>query len=508
MNRTKLINKVKKYFSPLYPWLYLLYTLLLFTGYGIHFTNVFYLALNLIIAGIGLFVLMLILGKFTSDRAKIACITLVFEVIYFNYKAFEDWALTLPASDILFKLHLPVLLTIAVLIFFSIKVIKFSKPITAFTKVATFVVIILVLDSLYVVIDARAKDYSLRNRVENSVTEYQSEDKPDIYYIIYDRYTGSKALKNLYGYDNSAFTDELKKRGFYYADKSSSNYFGTLHSLTSIMNMDFNDSKASNDLFKDSDLLAMLDNNRVTFTLQKMGYSTYNVGSWWTDTNRNPNMISPKQMAPMTLMDYTTYYLLRGTLAEPLKKPITNYQMKHVFNYRVKSLDEIKNNPSPKFVFMHSLSSHTPFVYDAKCNIKSDISQESVEIYLDNLQCVNQHILQIVDTILNKPGDKPVIILQSDEGHEITQALPTTTDAPDAALLEKFSTLSTFYFPDQKYDQLYPEISSVNTFRVVLNKLFNANIALLPDKSYVSGDQFEINDTKEVTNRISELIRK
>ncbi len=39
-------------------------------------------------------------------------------------------------------------------------------------------------------------------------------DKPDIYYLIFDRYSGAPALKEYLDFDNSDFTDYLKNRGF------------------------------------------------------------------------------------------------------------------------------------------------------------------------------------------------------------------------------------------------------------------------------------------------------
>jgi hypothetical protein len=66
-----------------------------------------------------------------------------------------------------------------------------------------------------------------------------STDLPDIYYIILDRYLGSDILEKNYGFDNSPFLDYLRKKGFYVADKSRSNYLKTAHSLASSLNMEY-----------------------------------------------------------------------------------------------------------------------------------------------------------------------------------------------------------------------------------------------------------------------------
>jgi hypothetical protein len=46
--------------------------------------------------------------------------------------------------------------------------------------------------------------------------------------------------------------------------------------------------------------------------------------------------------------------------------------------------------------------------------------------------------------------------------------------------------LSAYYFPGKKYNGLHDGISPVNSFRVVLNSFFGANLPLLPDRSFYS----------------------
>jgi hypothetical protein len=48
------------------------------------------------------------------------------------------------------------------------------------------------------------------------------------------------------------------------------------------------------------------------------------------------------------------------------------------------------------------------------------------------------------------------------------------------------SILNAYYFPDKKYDDLYPGITPVNTFRVVLNLYFARDYELLDDRSFFS----------------------
>jgi hypothetical protein len=66
------------------------------------------------------------------------------------------------------------------------------------------------------------------------------------------------------------------------------------------------------------------------------------------------------------------------------------------------------------------------------------------------------------------------------------------------------SILNAYFFPDRKYDGLYPDITPVNSFRVVLDTFFGARLGLLPDKSYFStwGEPYRFMDvTDEVRPR-------
>ncbi|NIM60891.1 MAG: hypothetical protein GTO30_04335, partial [Acidobacteria bacterium] len=66
-----------------------------------------------------------------------------------------------------------------------------------------------------------------------------SEDAPDLYYFIFDAYTSADHLAAVFDHDNGPFLDELRKRGFFVAERSRSNYTTTLPSLASTLNMEY-----------------------------------------------------------------------------------------------------------------------------------------------------------------------------------------------------------------------------------------------------------------------------
>lgn len=80
---------------------------------------------------------------------------------------------------------------------------------------------------------------------------------------------------------------------------------------------------------------------------------------------------------------------------------------------------------------------------------------------------------QALNTIMANRTRPYIIILQGDHGYRFYDKRSDED--------KMFSILNAFYFSDGDYRLLYDSISSVNTFRVVLNKYFKQNYELLKD---------------------------
>ena len=60
----------------------------------------------------------------------------------------------------------------------------------------------------------------------------------------------------------------------------------------------------------------------------------------------------------------------------------------------------------------------------------------------------------------------------------------TWSSLENTCLGERMPILNAYYLPGQKTEALYPSISPVNSFRVVLNEYFDQDLPLLPDRQY------------------------
>jgi hypothetical protein len=118
-------------------------------------------------------------------------------------------------------------------------------------------------------------------------------------------------------------------------------------------------------------------------------------------------------------------------------------------------------------------------VFDQQGNYTPEQLHYNGKGYIPSLEYTSKEMLVIIQTLLNSSKVKPVIILQADHGMATTNGVIHN------------EILNAFYFPDGNYSRLYPTITPVNTFRVVLDQFFQRNYPLLGDTLLikdVSGD--------------------
>ena len=109
--------------------------------------------------------------------------------------------------------------------------------------------------------------------------------RPDIYFIILDRYPSAETLREIYGYDNAPFIDALADRGFAIADDSWAAYWKTAFSVLSTLRMDHldgaelleedgpRDAPTFNPLFR-----ALQGHLPVPASLKAIGYEYLHIG--------------------------------------------------------------------------------------------------------------------------------------------------------------------------------------------------------------------------------------
>lgn len=93
--------------------------------------------------------------------------------------------------------------------------------------------------------------------------------------------------------------------------------------------------------------------------------------------------------------------------------------------------------------------------------------------------------MQTLEIIIKNSPKEPIIIIQGDHGSWNTAyAKNSATQISDPN--ERMPILRAYYVPKKVRENLYPTISPVNSFRIILKHLFDEPIDILEDKSYFS----------------------
>ncbi len=338
---------------------------------------------------------------------------------------------------------------------------------------------------------------------------------PDIYHIVFDRYASEGVLERHYGLDNRAIGRFLEEHGFYLARSSNSNYQKTGPSLASTFYMDYLDLLGDDERVKGSNwhpIYKMLDDHRAARILKSYGYDFVQFGAWWVGTYHNP---VADENRPHGFSEFEMIYL-RRTILRPLfhampDTPLTmrldwdNAQCQRVAA-QVEEIKALADSDRPVYVFAHFLVPHGPynFARDGRClSQQASARRGSEQGYLDQIAYANQIIEDIVTALLSGDGAPPIILIQADEGPfpEREGRVPWQ-ESPPHELRIKTGILNAYYFPDGDYGALRPDITPVNSYRVLFNSNFGTEFPLLPDRIFAFPNDRNLYEYHDVTDKV------
>ncbi|MEX2599368.1 MAG: hypothetical protein WD533_06900 [Dehalococcoidia bacterium] len=380
-----------------------------------------------------------------------------------------------------------------------------------------------------------------------------SSEPPDIYYIVPDRYPSPQVSEEYLAYDNSEFMGFLEDSGFYIADETFANYHATYLSLASSLNMEYLDALAGevgDDRGDHTTAHRMMEDNEIWRILKEQyGYDFVHFGSWWGPTEENPNAdVSinkpPRLLGLIELRDEFSRLLLRTSVLGPFQdwflrqdtfvreeaeveqcnrinvgsrhpNDVAREQC-HRALYAFEQLKEMPSTEGPKFVFVHLLIPHPPFVFAADGEVIEDppafyywdaVTDEEVDVLkqskVEQIKYTNTRLQESIEHILEASDQPPIIILQSDEGpwtHEY-QHSPREEWTPET-FRTRHGIINAYHFPGVDAEAaLYPSITPVNTFRVIFNEYFNADLPLLEDRAYMSASDDDVYNFIDVTQQ-------
>lgn len=429
---------------------------------------------------------LLILHKFRSRmrtsiyRTAIAlflCVSVIGALLAYTYTY-------LPYSYLLSILFATICIIFAVGVFFLARHRTRLRNISVVMSVTTGVLAAMILVNLFVNLSS-ANDYKIANdskirpddmgkaAASGDVVPGDPAELPDIYYIILDSYGGEGILRERFGFDNSEFIAWLESRGFYVADKSRSNYSMTVLSLPSSLNSSYLNYLSDMVGEKSTDIQPLIrhteDNSLMRF-LKAMGYKFVFFGSSFDVTEHN-RYADIAHTFPWTNREFFVALMKSTGLRHVYQPKIATRKI--VLSIFADIPGVRKEVEGPLFLFAHIIPPHEPYLFDrnGKPLKKTDDKDEA---YIEQLMFVNKEVKKMVTGILSVSERPPVIVIQGDHG---------PSDAYESYEVE---ILNAYLIPGGD-ELLYSNITPVNSFRVILNRIFGAELPLLQDKTYVSG---------------------
>jgi len=332
-----------------------------------------------------------------------------------------------------------------------------------------------------------------------------SKESPDIYYIILDGYGREDILREVLDVDTSDFTQSLKSRGFYVASEAQANYSQTALSIASSLNMAYMDPLAERMGPRSRNrepLGELILHSAVRQALEGAGYEmvALDSGHMYTQVKDADRYLSA---FPTTVNEMEGLWLSTTVLAaveDPgqwgLLLPSYDTHRTHV-QFAFDTLRSVGRAPGPQFVYAHIIAPHPPFVFDAQGapvdpprpywpgdgDTYRGTAEEYSTGYSQEVRFVDEQMKIVIDDILSNSNPAPIILIQGDHGSGLHLNF---SSVEKSCLRERMPILSAYYMGGQGEGELYPSISPVNSFRVVFDTVFGADLPLLPDVSLFS----------------------
>ncbi len=370
-----------------------------------------------------------------------------------------------------------------------------------FWRAAVFLLGILVIFNLSKIVPAEVAKHKISNQEKVTAPAIANASRkpgyPDIYFILFDEFAGFDSMRDYWNYqDVDDFSQFLQSKGFFIAESSRSSSIYTLQQMSERLNYQgYPFGKEDPSRYYDA-----IANNRVMSYLKSLGYTTVvfdekkfgypaipkmtadylfeynssNVTKISTDTG---NLFDDFGILVADNTMLRAFPLFYNKSMDPMFKK--HEDMVRFTAMKISDLDEV---PSPKFVHAHLLLPHYPFMFSENGSINDPMYYYNWNYYLGNYKFAINLAEKMVNDILENadPAHPPIIILQSDHG-----ARNVLVAARNGVQLENFPEeykthiLNAMYLPTYDISQLPQDINPINTFPIIFNHYFNADIPLV-----------------------------
>jgi hypothetical protein len=379
-------------------------------------------------------------------------------------------------------------------IFFLLITIFLKKSRKTFVKFSAFLnilFILLVLFDLGSLLSKMLSDKKKNSLLPPEFTLIDKTSRPDIYLIVADEYAGNTELKEIFQFDNTAFEDSLRNKGFHVIPYGKSNYNYTPFAGASLLHMNYlqleNKERGQTDLAYSYKIIK--ENNLLNF-LQQQGYQFYNYSVF--DFTGQPRRINEGFLPVKTRLITSQTFLSR--LEKDLRfNLITRFRSRSELKRLTYGTLHNNNNiyeltwniaeertGKPKFVYTHLMMPHYPYYFDKNGKEQpfeklTEGNQSNQQAYIEYLQYCNKKFLSLSDHILISSTEPPIIVLMGDHGFRHFKQ-PVKEEY-------YFFNHASVHLPSQNYSAFPDSMTSVNLFRIILNTEFQQHLPLLKDST-------------------------
>lgn len=504
--------KLSKYFSfPFHPFLFSIYPALALFAYNVRQIEpvAAYRALLVsLLAVSGIFLLLLLAFR---NLQKAGLLSSLMVVLFFSYGHIYNLLQTIPFLDLIAHQSFLALAWLALLGVGVWLILRKIHQLPLLSRVLNFVGLAALVFPVYqfinytIIMQHYHDEIAEILPIEQHLKSTSSQPLPDIYYIILDTYGRDDLLASDFGMDNSRFLAQLEQLGFTIPACTQSNYTQTELSLTSSLNLKYLDQINPNfrsGYMDRTGLSVLLKENVVRRSLEEIGYRTvaFGTGYAWSEIrdadifyypgsdglDRLQNIIGLNSFESLFIKTTAARFLT--TLQSSFFNDYSAYhelpESEHIALqlFLLNKLPQVPSLPGPKFIFAHILIPHGPFVFGPDGPLlpdqmvlapdNRDLTEEEYKLgYRPEVEFINNRLIPILQEIIQRSSSPPIIIIQGDHG---PFALP--------------QILNAYYLPGNGAT-IYPNITPVNTFRIIFNQYFGASYPLLPDISYISTDK-------------------
>lgn len=521
------MNAMTKYIHPLKSrpfFLFLLPIFFIYSGYNelFGFLSFTFVLLNYVVIQIAVLLLYFVTSRLLKNKDKGAVVTLIISLFTLTYGYIHDTAKSwniLPPIFTSFAVILPLILLLFLGLFFYVK-----KRKTNFSEFFLFLNILFLILPLSE-IPHSVKRFNLHKSVQNlidfrfdSYNEYkrmaksQVENKPDIYFLVFDAMASSESLQSQLALNNFQLDTFLREKGFYVSTHAAANYNWTIHSLSTTFNMNYlpnwiapvmNDPKVyfwgSASILSNSLFSILKDEGYVIKNYQPISFDN---PDWKSDSYFNE--LRNKHYYYKTLPGrvwrdiFWNYSKINLQFIKDKQLQLVAERMKEKKRDFDSTISYIKNSCSlsgqQKFIYGHFMLPHEPYIFNENGSLRTPAEVmggkkgDGIIGYKKQAQYASTVVQNLVDYIQLHNKQNSIIVIAGDHGYRTNAGNQTGYT---------FKNLNAIYFPDQKYQQLYDSMSLVNTFRIVLNKSLHTNFPLLKDSSIIVTTQKETIRNKE-----------